>query len=222
MKKFLKIFLVIILVLGILAGGAAIVLKNMDEDKLVILESKVRPIEEGDKLKGYVFHVDAIKNMTEEDLEDLIDGVDCIIGEGEGAYWQFYELVMLDCDKCDPYNELNPFDEGCKLSIRVVKMQDIDEETNKLNGEYVFFLSLGMECYVYCIGDEDGINAEFNCFTSNTENSLLVLDDKGEDDYIFYFNELEWHEKELKVHNVKSAVNTRKLMKYIGGVFADE
>lgn len=222
MKNFWKILLIVDLVLGIIAGGTAIVLKNMDEDKLIILESKVRPIQEGDKLEGYIFHVDAIKEMTEEDLEELIEGVDCRIAEGEGAIWEFYELVTLDCDVCDPYDELNPFDDGCQLSIRVFKISDIDSYTGKLNGEYEFYFGLGDECPLYIVGFADGVHGEYNIFTNNDDNNFFSLDAKGVDDYIFNFNELDWHEEELKAHTVISCKNANKLMKYIGGVFADE
>lgn len=221
MKKFWKILLIVVLVLGIIAGGTAIVLKNMDEDKLIILESKVCPIQEGDKLEGYVFHVDAIKEMTEEDLEELIDGVDCKEIVSEGFRYKYYNLIKLDCDTCDPYDDLNPINTGCGLSVNVIKIQSTDEDANKLNGMYGFCLCLGHEFYVYGVGEKDGEKIEINCFTKNEE-GLLTLDAKGEDDYIFKFNELDWHVEELKFHNVISVNNVFKLMKYIGGVFADE
>lgn len=225
MKKFLKIFLVIILVLGILAGGAVIVLKGMDEDKLAILESKVRPIQEGDKLEGYVFHTDAIQNMTQEDLEDLIEGVDSLVlpsidFDEYPFYIEWYKLVTFECEFCK-FGNSNLFDTGCRFSLCVIKIQGYDYDNDELIDPYVLGLSCSDSYTIRQIGiDFDGIKVDADFLT---DGSNFDFKDTGADDYVFNFNDEEkYHDGTVDYLTVKYAKNTDKLMKYVGGVFAHE
>lgn len=209
MKKGLKLVLIVVLVLAILAGAITIVIKNLDDDQLIVLESKVRTIKSGDKLFGYVFHSDAIKKMTDKDLEDLIEGVKPVCETGEGGEWEIYRLVSLKCSYCSPESD-SEVDGGCVVSINVVKyVSDTEAHT---------MLVLFHDYVIYAVGEEDGVKYAMNYIDSEDR---WLKGDTNVDDYLFYFDqELNLNDSDhATVLTLDYVNNGAKLKKYIGGIF---
>lgn len=230
MKKFWKVFLVVVLVLAILGGAAAIVIKNMDEDKLAVLESNVRTINEGDELNGYVFHVDALKEMKEEDLDELIEGVEPIVTKDGTKTTSLYPILLLDCDICSEgiesaeEEEKDPFGVGfmpCSAySLFVSKYEDTDESLTDKDrkstyslmfafGDILFYIKNGE---VMRVGDNDEIG--------------VIIENNNLDDNVVHFNTSFCADKcshntekelTLKVHTIN---NAKVLNKFVGGIFA--
>lgn len=236
MKKFWKVFLVVVLVLAILGGGTAIVIKNMDEDKLAVLESNVRTIKKGDVLNGYVFHNDALNEMTTADLDELIEGVEPIVfstSEDGNKIQSIYPILLLECDTCgatykdytdDDGEPTDPYGLGwmpCCYSIVVIKTENKASEENEIALRLIFGTLWGDGFYV--VRDNEEIHL------SDSDEAGVIIENTKIDDCCVHFNTLTIiddqtglkhssdKELNLKVHTVN---NAKVLKKYIGGIFA--
>lgn len=230
MEKFWKVFLVVVLVLAILGGATAIVIKNMDEDKLAVLESNVRTIKEGDELNGYVFHVDALKEMTKEDLDELIEGVEPVVKKDGTKTTSLYPILLLDCDICSEAiesaedEEKDPFGVGFMpcyaYSLFVSKFEDTDTSLTDKDRNSIYCLMFAFGDSLFYINNGEAIRVGDN------DEIAQIIENNNIDDSVVHFNssfladECEHNtEKELtlKVYTIN---NAKVLKKFVGGIFA--
>lgn len=231
MEKFWKVFLVVVLVLAVLGGATAIVIKNMDEDKLAVIESNVRFIENGDELNGYVFHVDALKKMKEDDLDDLIEGVDPVVTKNGTKTISYYPIVTLQCDICSSSIEGNEEDprqdlfglgiSPCSVySIMVYKLEDSDSSLTDNDIKNLYSLMIVYGDTLFSIK-----NGELMHIGDNGEIGVIIENDNIDDSVVhfnssFFAEECQHNTKKeliLKVHTIN---NAKVLKKFVGGIFA--